>query len=110
MAVDILSGVLSGARFLTDVSSWSENPGAPSGVGHFFLTLDPGPILGGEAFTAAMDRFKSIVLTTPPADSANPVMLPGQQEQARRRAAVRNGIDVPSELLGTIRRLARGEI
>ena len=108
MAVDILSGVLTGARFLSDVSSWSENPDAPSGVGHFFLLIDPDKLLGPDAFAAAMDRFKSIVLSTPPASSTSPVVLPGQQEQERRRAAKEDGVKVPGDLLASIKQLARG--
>jgi LDH2 family malate/lactate/ureidoglycolate dehydrogenase len=108
LAVDIFSGVLSGAQFLSGVSSWSEDPDAPSGVGHFFLLLDPGALMGGEAFASAMDRFKAIVLSTPSADASVSVMLPGQVEQTRRRAAAENGVDLPAELLATIRQLARG--
>lgn len=106
MAVDILCSALTGGRFLTDVSSWSDNPDAPSGVGHFFLLLDADRLLGAEAFAAAMQRFKEIVLDTPAAQSASPVLLPGQLEQERRRAAQRGGIDLPDDLLGSIRRLA----
>jgi LDH2 family malate/lactate/ureidoglycolate dehydrogenase len=109
MAVDILSGALSGARFLSDVSSWSENPDAPSGVGHFFVLLDPGKMLGPGAFAAAMDRFKNIVLTTPAAESTGPVELPGQREQERRRTAMKDGITLSSDLLASIERLARGQ-
>ena len=109
LAVDILSGVLSGARFLSDVSSWSDNPDAPSGLGHFFVLLDPGRMLGREAFASAMERFKTIVLSTPAVSATAPVMLPGQLEQARRRAAVDNGVELPGELITKIKRLARGE-
>ena len=107
MAVDILSGVLSGARFLTDVSSWSEEPDAPSGVGHFFLLLDPVKMLGTGSFAAAMNRFKDIVLTTPPAQSMTPVVFPGQREQERRRAAIRDGIALSPDVLASIQQLAR---
>ena len=109
MAMDILSGVLTGARFLSDVSSWSENPDAPSGVGHFFLLIDPDKLLGPDAFAAAMDRFKSIVLSTPSASSTSPVVLPGQREQERRRAAKEDGVRVPADLLASIKQLARGQ-
>lgn len=105
MAMDILCGALTGANFMTEVSSWSERPDAPSGVGHFFLLLDPDRLLGRDAFAAAMDRLKHIVLSTPPANSANPVMLPGQREQERRRAALEEGVSVPSHLLASIRDL-----
>ena len=109
MAVDIFSGALSGAKFLTDVSSWSENPDAPSGVGHFFMLLDPEGLLGRNAFALAMDRFKNIVLSTPPANPSHPVVLPGQLEQTRRRTAIEDGITVPVDLLSSIKALARGD-
>ncbi|GMQ95896.1 MAG: Ldh family oxidoreductase [Gammaproteobacteria bacterium] len=110
MAVDILSGALTGAEFLTDVSSWSENPDAPSGVGHFFVLVDPDRLLGPGAFASAMDRFKSIVLSTPSANATIPVVLPGQREQERRRAAMEDGITVPGDLLASIRALAVGQV
>jgi LDH2 family malate/lactate/ureidoglycolate dehydrogenase len=109
MAVDILSAGLSGARFLTDVSSWSDNPDAPSGVGHFFLLLDPDKTIGSVAFAAAMERFKQIVLTTPAANPEEPVMFPGQREQERRRAAMDKGLTLPGDLLASIRHLARSQ-
>ncbi len=109
MAVDILSGALTGAGFLSGVSSWSENPDAPSAVGHFFLLIDPDKLLGRDAFASTMDRFKEIVLSTPAAHSSHPVLLPGQLEQTRRRAAIEDGIAIPSDLLTAIKALARGE-
>jgi LDH2 family malate/lactate/ureidoglycolate dehydrogenase len=108
LAVDILSGVLTGGRFLTDVSSWSEEPDAPSGVGHFFLLLDPVKLLGSDGFAAAMERFKRIVSTTPAAQSTGSVLLPGQREQERRQAAMKGGITLPSDLLASIGQLAHG--
>lgn len=110
MAVDILSGVLTGAGFLTGVSSWSEHPGAPSRVGHFFLAIDPHRLLGKDAFASAMDQFKRIVLGTPPAQASNPVMMPGEREQIRRTAALRDGLVIPADLLASIRDLARGAV
>jgi LDH2 family malate/lactate/ureidoglycolate dehydrogenase len=108
MAVDILSGVLTGAGFLTEVSSWSESPAEPSRLGHFFLLIDPDRLLGRDAYDAAMARFKEIVLSTPRARASQPVMLPGQREQTGRRAALEDGIRVPADLLASIRGLARG--
>lgn len=106
MAVDILCGVLTGAGFLTGVSSWSANPEAPSRIGHFFVLIDPYRLSGRDEFAAAMDRFKHVVLTTPAAHASRPVLLPGQREQERRRAAAERGIELPAGLLSTIRALA----
>lgn len=106
MGVDLLAGVLSGAGFLSGVSSWSLDPGAPSRLGHFFLLIDPARLLGAGAFDGAMERFAAIVAGTPPLDPASPVCLPGQREQERRRAALEEGVRVPGDLLATIRELA----
>lgn len=108
MAVDILSGVLSGAGFLANVSSWSQNPAAPSRIGHFFVVVDPDRLIGSGALAEAMREFKQTVLDTPAADDSKPVMLPGQIEQARRRAAMENGVPIPADLLDRLKSLARG--
>jgi LDH2 family malate/lactate/ureidoglycolate dehydrogenase len=108
MAVDILAGVLTGGQFLNTISSWVDNPDAPSRVGHFFVLIDPDRLIGRENFALAMDRFRRIVLDTPPAVESTPVVLPGQIEQTRRQKALAEGIEIPSDLLASIRLLAAG--
>lgn len=105
-AIDILSGALSGAQFLSGISSWLDHPELPSNIGHFFMLLDPGRLIGKDAFADAMARFRDIILTTPPADPARPVMLPGQAEQERRRQAIANGLTLPKDLVDEIHALA----
>lgn len=107
-AVDLLSAVLSGARFLTDITPWTDSPELPSGTGHFFLLIDPQRLLGAEAYAAAMARFSDIVRTTPAADAAQPVQLPGEREQLRRDKALAEGVELPADLLAKIEALAQG--
>lgn len=105
-AIDILGGALSGAQFLSGISSWLDHPELPSNIGHFFLLLDPGRLIGKKAFSDAMARFRDIILTTPPADPTRPVMLPGQMEQERRRQAIADGMTLPKDLIDEIKALA----
>ncbi len=105
-AIDILSGALSGAQFLSGISSWLDHPELPSNIGHFFVLLDPGLLIGKEAFAEAMTRFRDIILTTPPADPTRPVRLPGQAEQDRRRQAIAHGLTLPKNLIDEIGALA----
>jgi LDH2 family malate/lactate/ureidoglycolate dehydrogenase len=107
-AVDLLSGVLSGARFLTDISPWTDYPERPCGTGHFFLLLDPARLLGAEKYEAAVDRFCRLIRETPPADAAQPVQIPGEREQIRRAEALRKGLGIPETLLTQIEELAAG--
>ncbi|MGE5766791.1 MAG: Ldh family oxidoreductase, partial [Bacteroidota bacterium] len=108
-AVDLLSGVMTGARFLTDITPWTESPEQPSGTGHFFLLIDPRRLLGAEAYDAAIARFRDIVRSTPPADPAQPVQLPGEREQQRRDKALAEGIELPGDLVAKIEALASGQ-
>jgi len=106
MAVDMLSGVITGGRFLSNIASWADSPGEPSGVGHFFVLLDPDRLIGRENFSTAMGRFRDTILGTPPAVDSTPVVMPGQIEQTRRLKALKEGIDIPADLLESIRKLA----
>src|SRR5688572_4770360 len=40
LIVDLFAGLLSGASYLTHVKSWQDEPGAPQGLGHFFVLVD----------------------------------------------------------------------
>jgi LDH2 family malate/lactate/ureidoglycolate dehydrogenase len=105
-AIDVLSGALSGAQFLSGIASWVDHPERPSNLGHFFILLDPGRLIGKEAFAEAMTEFRDVILTTPPADPARPVRLPGQAEQECRRQAMANGMTLPKDLIDEITALA----
>lgn len=107
-AVDLLSGVLTGARFLTDISPWTEYPERPCGTGHFFLLIDPVRLLGAEAYGSAIARFRHLIQSTPPADAELPVQIPGQREQEHREKALREGIELPGDLMAKIEALASG--
>ena len=107
-AIDILSGVLNGAKFLSGIPSWMENPEIPSELGHFFILIDPARLLGRDAYNQAMESFRDIVLGTPAADPAEPVRLPGQTEQALRANSIKNGLTVSDNLIEEIKSLGDG--
>jgi len=106
MVVDLLAGLLTGGKFLTGIQSWSESPEVPSGVGHFFILIDPARLIGREKFNAAMLEFSAVIQSTPAASSSSPVMLPGQREQQYRAESIKNGISISSKLLNQIADLA----
>ncbi|MBI1985337.1 MAG: Ldh family oxidoreductase, partial [Rhodospirillales bacterium] len=107
LAVDILAGVVTGAGFLTGIASWTEQPKEPQRAGHFFLLIDPARLTGAGAFAESMARFREIIHSTRAADPAAPVLIPGQREQERRRAALESGVAVPADLLAEVEALGR---
>ena len=85
-----------------------EVPEKPSGTGHFFLLIDPQRLLGTEAYNQAMARFQHLIRSTAPADPDQPVQLPGEREQARRREALAQGVEIPAKLMADLEALASG--
>lgn len=105
LAVDLLSGLLTGGPVLDEISSWLDTPEKPQGVGHFFILLDPVRLIGREAYESAMTRFAAILHATPPADPERPVRLPGEREQTLRRQRLAEGLEIPRGRLDELQTL-----
>ena len=106
LIVDLFAGLLSGASYLTHVKSWQDEPDAPQGLGHFFLLVDTKRLGSGEWLAERMADFAAIIHSTPPADPAKPVMLPGEIELGRRERQQRDGIELDPALLAKLEALA----
>ncbi len=105
LAVDILSGVLSGGRFLDDVGDmWAEKEA--QGVSHFFLALNPATLMDRDLFDQRMTAFADKVKRTTPFEDGGEVLLPGEIEHRTMEQRRLDGIPLAPELLATLRRLA----
>jgi LDH2 family malate/lactate/ureidoglycolate dehydrogenase len=103
LCVDMLTGLLSGASFLTHVSPWIERPEAPQNLGHTFILIDTAKIAPPAEIAGRMEDFAGIIHDTPLADPATPILVPGEREMARMHAAHASGIALPADLLAEIR-------
>ena len=106
LIVDLFAGLLSGAAYLTHVSSWSDNPEAPQDLGHFFLLIDASRLGPADWLAARMRDFAAILHDTPPADPAAPVLLPGEIELDRLDLHRRDGLALDPALLARLEALA----
>ncbi|HET6500686.1 MAG TPA: Ldh family oxidoreductase [Amycolatopsis sp.] len=107
LMVDLFAGLLSGAGYLTRVSSWNEHPERPQDLGHVFIVIDTRRLLPAETLTGRVDDFVSVLHDTPPADPGRPVQVPGERELAEYHRQSAHGIDLPDEDLHTLTTLAR---
>jgi LDH2 family malate/lactate/ureidoglycolate dehydrogenase len=106
LIVDLFAGLLSGASFLTHVSSWSDNPEAPSDLGHFFFLIDAARLGPADWLADRMRDFAAIIHDTPPADPASPVLLPGEIELGRLERHRREGIALDPVLVAKLEAFA----
>lgn len=107
LIVDLFAGLLSGAAYLTHVKSWQDEPGAPQGLGHFFLLLDTRRLGSGDWLAERMADFAQILHSTPAADPARPVLLPGEIELGRLERQRRDGIALEAGVAEKLEALAR---
>jgi LDH2 family malate/lactate/ureidoglycolate dehydrogenase len=106
LMVDVFAGVLSGASYLTHISSWSEDPGRAQDLGHVFVLIDVAKVMPPQLLDDRMTDFAGIVHDTPPADPAAPVRLPGELELARYRRQLRDGVTVDRDIVARLEELA----
>jgi LDH2 family malate/lactate/ureidoglycolate dehydrogenase len=97
MIVEVLAGVLAGARPLL-----SEG-GAPGGVGAFGFVLDPAAIIGQDAFDQGMRRWTSHYREAVGAHGR----IPGERAAELRAKAERDGIAIERALFELLGQLGR---
>lgn len=104
--IDLFAGVLSGASYLTHISSWDKEPERPQDLGHVFFLLDTSKLGAAATRSVRMTDFAEILHSTPPTDAARPVRLPGEFELDRYHRQLRNGVAVADEVLARLTELA----
>lgn len=105
LLVEILSGVLPGAGVTHGIGRMYDQWDRPQDVGHFLLALDPGAFLGREAFLERMGRLWAELKGVPPAPGFSEVLLPGELEARRRAQALREGLELPGEVVAELQAL-----
>lgn len=106
LMVDMLAGLLSGAAFLTQVSSWQDQPDKPQNLGHFFLLMDTKRLGSSDWLSKQMSDFVDTLHETPAAIPESPVLVPGELEFRRMKEQTENGIELPIELVTQIKIIA----
>jgi LDH2 family malate/lactate/ureidoglycolate dehydrogenase len=106
LIVDLFAGLLANAAYLTHVKSWTDEPGSPQDLGHFFVLVDTRRLGPPEWLAARMADFAAILHATPAADPAKPVLLPGEIEASHFERQRRDGIAVDRALRAKLEALA----
>lgn len=106
LAVDLMTGLLSGAAYLTHVKSWVDEPEAAQNLGHVFLLIDTKILMPTETLAEKMTDFGDILHSTPRAQADVPILLPGEREMRALNDARSNGIALEAQLVADLRKLA----
>lgn len=103
--VEILSSMLSGAWYAPTRAM--RHPGEHYwNIGHFFMAIDPTSFRAPGEFEDDLDDMIDALHATRPVDEDQPVLVPGDPEQAAMDDRVKHGIPVPDSLLAQVRDIA----
>jgi len=103
--MDVLSGVLTGSAFATDVAG-PYVPDRRSGCGHLVIAIDIERILGRDEFDRRIDGLIELTKGVPLAAGATEVFYPGEIESRAEERGRREGVHLPEKTVAELRALA----
>ena len=106
MMVDVLSGVLTGSGFLSQVHS-PYKTAEKSNCGHFMIAINIEAFQPLADFNARMEQYIAEIKSVPLAKGHDEVFYPGEIEANNNVANRRDGLLLPDDTLADLARIAR---
>jgi LDH2 family malate/lactate/ureidoglycolate dehydrogenase len=98
LVVDLLTGILGGARFGPEIVPLFSTQAGEANLGQAFLVIDPAAIDDEGAFEARLEHAIDLLVDAPTIpDAPGRVLMPGEPEAAAERRADERGIVVDAE-------------
>jgi LDH2 family malate/lactate/ureidoglycolate dehydrogenase len=104
--VEVLTAILTGAAFLSEVKSWVLDLAEPANEGHAFIAIDVNSMMPIQMFKDRMDRMIREIKEAPKVKGADRIYLPGEMEWERRDKALREGMQLPGDVVMNLKGLA----
>jgi LDH2 family malate/lactate/ureidoglycolate dehydrogenase len=108
LLIETLSAVLTGAAVTRQVLSWSfADPALATNHGAAFIAVDIAAMMPPEEFHRRVSEMIREIRATPQAPGCERIWIPGEMEWERRERALRHGIDLPADVVESLRTLGR---
>ncbi|MCM3568540.1 Ldh family oxidoreductase [Neobacillus mesonae] len=99
LAVEILTGILSGAAFGPHVHNlYDDNETKPANVGHFFILMDIEKFMHLPVFFASIENLLQEMKDVPLAPGNNEIRYPGERRKREREKRLSEGISLSSSV------------
>ena len=107
MGLQPFAALLTGASIRWQVLSWTfSDASKPTGHGAAFIAINLASFMPVEEFKQRMDRTIREIRASEKADGTGRIYLPGEMEWERREKALIEGIDLPGDVVASLRGLA----
>lgn len=106
--VEILTGILSGSAFSTQIPDMYDVVDRPAPVAHYFGAINIAAFLPVAEFKNKVAELVDSVKVSPKAKGIDEIFLPGEIEQRKKEQRLQEGIPVPGVVVDELKR--EGEI
>ena len=106
LAVEMLSGVVSGAAFGHHVGWIYDDSTEPTDIGHFFIAINISPLMPTPEYMDRVEQLKTEIRSVPLAEGFNSILLPGERKQMKASERAREGVPVGAALLQELNDIA----
>ena len=106
MAVEILTGVLSGGAILHEMTSWCWDLPTSNKVSHCSIAIDVSKFMDTDDFENRLEEYTDRIHSTPVRDDSKGILLPGELEIGRYQKALVSGIEMPEDVALNLIRLS----
>ena len=107
LLIEVLAAVMTGAGVTQEVPSWIEDQPKPVNQGHAFIAIDVSKIMPLPDFKARMDKMIREIRSAPKAKNSDRIYLPGGMEWEKREMALKQGMQLPDHVIGSLTDLAQ---
>jgi LDH2 family malate/lactate/ureidoglycolate dehydrogenase len=107
LLIETLSAILTGASIAGQVLSWSFGDASrATDHGAAFLALDVNAFMAREIFEQRVRQTLAEIRAAPKAKGVERIYVPGEMEWERREGALAKGIELPEDVIASLRPLA----
>lgn len=94
IAIALLCGPLIGADVGKALKGLKGGGPSEAKLGHFFLSIDPGKLLGDDSFPGRVSAFLDEIRSSKPAPGFERVRVPGDRTFDRRQESIETGLEI----------------
>lgn len=105
LAVEIMSGVLSGAAFGPEVNNLYRDGDSLADVGHSFMVLDISRWMGANEYYDRIERLLEEIKTSPRAEDVDEILFPGERRYRTFLEGVEKGVTLSQPVARDLREL-----
>lgn len=106
LAIEILSGVITGAGFGEHVKSFNNDEHGEANVGHFFILLDIQRFMNIETYEVLMNQMLGEIKDLPKGKDVQEILIPGDRRANEVKKRMMNGIYISASVLKELKKIA----